>query len=141
MSFLRLLSPQQNQTIRSGQQIVFQWESDIRLASGQALEVVVWRPIQGATAFKEGRGLVDIRSTPATQNGTRWQLSVQVGRSFSGGDYAWGVLLVESEPYDRVRQLSQDDRVFRIESGASGGGSNSSGDASGCTTCEAYPAP
>ncbi|MEZ4713886.1 MAG: serine/threonine-protein kinase [Caldilineaceae bacterium] len=130
MGYFRLSSPLRYQSIHTGQQIIFQWESDIKLAEGHALEVVIWRPGGNATAFNDGRGLVDIRNTPATQNGVRWQLAVQAGRNLTGGDYAWGVLLVEREPYNRIRQLSQEDGYFRIESGGSsapGGGGSSSG--------------
>ncbi|MEZ4662908.1 MAG: serine/threonine-protein kinase [Caldilineaceae bacterium] len=128
MTYLRLSSPGPNQSIRRGQQIVFQWESDIKLADGHALEVVIWRPNESATAFKDGRGLVDIRVNPVSQIGTRWQLTVQAGNDLTGGDYAWGVLLVEREPYNRLRQLSQEDRLFHIETGS---GPNPSGGNSG----------
>lgn len=136
MSYLRLVSPQHNESIRTGQQLLFQWESDVKLAPGQTMEVVVWRPQAGATAMNDGRGLVDIRNVPVTQNGTTWRLAVQAGAPLTGGDYMWSVLLVEAEPYKRLEQLVQTERSFRIES--SGG---RSGDCIGAGCGEPEPEP
>jgi len=109
----RILAPPDNAA--SAQSIQFAWEPNGQLGPGQEYEVVFWRPGEDELM---GRGWV--RSSTAT--------SVVIDPQWtpSGGTYLWAVYLVRTEPYARVRRISEV-RSFTASSPSSGGSSGDGG--------------
>jgi len=100
----------------SGQPVQFTWEPDRPLVPGQEYEVIFWRTNEDEAA---GRGWV--RSSTATS------VVIDPERSPSADTYRWAVYLVDTEPYTRLRRISEV-RTFTASVGGSG---PSSGDSSG----------
>lgn len=105
----------------------FRWNSTVALGDNEAYEMVFWP--EGGTAMVQGFG----------PRGQSFSTSVTVdldsaanilSQLQTGQDYRWGVLLVQSDPYVRIRHLGGN-QPFRFEytsgsGGSSGGGSESS---------------
>lgn len=99
---------------------LFRWQANHGLNGSQAFEMVFWRP--GQDAIHDAFGPVGVTQRPA--GGMRINLDeadVMLGALLDPGDYLWGVLLVETNPYRRIALLSEA-RAFRFE--RSGGGDN-----------------
>ena len=71
---------------------------------GQAFELVFWKP--GAEPLTDSFGLAAASS--ATQITVDLEaVSSNLGSLMRPGSYFWGVLLVETEPYNRLRLVSE----------------------------------
>jgi hypothetical protein len=97
---------------------LFSWQASQSPAPTQGFELVFWRP--GQDAMRDAFGPIG-----ATQ-GSSGQMQVDLDRAdqvlgalFDPGDYLWGVMLVETTPYQRIGLVSEA-RAFRFE--RSGGG-------------------
>lgn len=101
----------------------FRWQVNQVATNNQAFELAFWRPgldpIVGAfspvgtTQANSGSMTVDLDAADIT-----------LGAMFDPGDYRWGVLLVETNPYRRVVLISEP-WAFRYErSGSNSDGSN-----------------
>jgi len=104
----------------SGDKDTFVWQANFTPAAGQAFEVVFWK--EGQDALRDGRGWGGTSTTTSVT--INWQTSPAAPDT-----YLWGVLLVETNPYKRVRYLGGGDRRYSIKDSAgaldSGSGSNS----------------
>jgi len=103
-----------------GLERLFRWQASQGLSGNQAFELAFWRP--GQDALRDSFGPVGV--TQQASGGMRINLDeadVLLGALLDPGDYLWGVLLVETEPYRRVALLSEA-RAFRFERSGGGGG-------------------
>ena len=103
-----------------GGERLFRWQASQGLSGNQAFELAFWRP--GQDALRDSFGPVGV--TQQASGGMRINLDeadVLLGALLDPGDYLWGVLLVETEPYRRVALLSEA-RAFRFERSGGGGG-------------------
>ena len=104
----------------------FEWQTTIQPAAGQAFELVFWPTDQDPMG--RGFGL----AAPTTGNRIVVNLDaldVTLGDLLQPGDYNWGLILVQTEPYQRLQYLEQK-RAFRYvrDSGSSNGGGITPGD-------------
>jgi uncharacterized membrane protein YgcG len=105
----------------------FAWQTSFVPAEGQGFEIIFWRP--GQDPLVNGFGL----AAPTSDNGVTLKLSQLdnvLGDLLEPGEYNWGVLLVRTEPYERVRLLGGP-RTFFYYRGDGGGGSGGGGQSSG----------
>lgn len=88
---------------------LFRWTTNVLPPEGQAFELIFWR--EGEDPVDRGFGLAEsTRRTSVTVD-----LSMQdeiLDALLDPGEYRWGVLLVEAEPYTRL-ELVSDTRLFR----------------------------
>lgn len=85
-----------------GGQQVFRWTPVGDLQPGQAFELIFWRP--GQDPMVDGFSPIGARPAPEVRVDLDATSSSLPQLSF-GGDYQWGVLLVEMEPYRRLGYL------------------------------------
>jgi hypothetical protein len=113
---VRLLEPA-GSAVGGGERL-FRWEASQGLGGNQAYELVFWRP--GQDVMRDSFGPVGV--TQQASGGMRINLDeadLTLGALLDPGDYLWGVLVVETNPYRRVA-LASEARPFRFE--RSGGG-------------------
>lgn len=100
-----------NASYLTGEKDTFSWQTDYPLLSGQAFELVFWP--ENVTPGKDtGRA-----ETEADALYTRLS-PVPAG----AGRYTWGVILVQQEPYLRLRYLDKGGSFVVSEPGASDAG-------------------
>ena len=103
----------------------FEWTASFPLQSGLGLEVVFWRP--GQDPLLNGFGL----AAPSTTGGVDVNLGAldsNPSHPLEPGEYLWGVILVRTEPYERIQAFGEG---RTISYNRSGGGSGSSGTGGG----------
>jgi hypothetical protein len=122
---VQLLDPGENNG--GGGERTFQWQADFTPGEGQGFELVFWR--FGQDPIANGFGL----AAPTTSNSVSVDLDAlddQLGPLLDPGEYQWGVLLVQTSPYQRLRFLG-DSNKFNYSRENGGGGSGSSGGSGG----------
>lgn len=102
-----LLTPPEQTS--SSDLITFAWQGQAPLPTGQAYEVIVWRP--GQTPLTEGLG---IAPPGASTNLTVQLRGLHEAGVIQPGNYHWGVLLVAVDPYTRLALLSPE-RTFYFD--------------------------
>ena len=91
---MRLLEPVDGYTAHGV--VTFRWETAYQLQENQAFEPIFWRA--GADTLRDGRGYGGAtRGTSVTIN---WDML-----NLAPDGYQWGVLLVEMNPYRRLRYM------------------------------------
>jgi hypothetical protein len=104
----------------------FEWIVNISPGPGEAFELVFWRPDQDPMV--NGFGV----AAPTTNNGVTVDLNAldgTLGDLLEPGDYKWGLLLVQTDPYQRLQFLgAQNNFKFYREGGSSSSGGPSSGE-------------
>jgi hypothetical protein len=91
--------------------VVFSWVPDAPLASGQEFEVVFWNA--ASETEQQGRGWV--------RSSTESEVRIDPSRQASGS-YRWGVYVVATDPYRRIRFLGLG-YAFVVPGESGGGGS------------------
>ncbi len=123
---VQLVAPADNNAGTGLQQ--FQWTANFAPTPGLAFELVFWR--EGQSALGNGFGL----AAPTTGNRVNVDLVALdqgLGALLDPGPYQWGILLVQTNPYQRIQLVSPTYR-FRFErSGDSGSPSSDDGQSSG----------
>ena len=112
--------------------VPFEWTTTYEPKEGEGFEVIFW-PI-GGDPMVQGFGL----AAPTTNHRVNLDLVALddvLGTTLEPGEYQWGILLVETEPYSRLRLLSEP-RLFhytRVSEGSSSsnGSPNTGGQTSG----------
>jgi hypothetical protein len=106
---------------------IFEWATSYVPREGEGFELVFWLP--GQNPMTAGFGL----AAPTADLRIRVNLTKLddvLGPRLEPGAYQWGVLLVQREPYTRLRLLGEP-RTFHYfragDSGSSGGGGQGSG--------------
>ncbi|MFN8491194.1 MAG: serine/threonine-protein kinase [Caldilineaceae bacterium] len=109
----------------------FRWTTNLTLGPNQLFEMVFW-PV-GQDPMQQGFSPIGAQpQTTVTVNLDKAAAALP-NLLIAGHDYAWGVLLVEKNPYRRLQYLGGGQN-FRFEySIASGGGSGSGGGGPGAT--------
>ncbi|MCB0132523.1 MAG: protein kinase [Caldilineaceae bacterium] len=102
----------------------FEWTTSIVPGANQGFELVFWR--NGQDPIASGFGL----AAPTTSERVTVnldQLDQTLGDLLEPGDYQWGLLLVQTEPYQRLQFLGQQQsfQYVRNSSGSSGGAPSS----------------
>ncbi|MEZ4659541.1 MAG: protein phosphatase 2C domain-containing protein [Caldilineaceae bacterium] len=118
---VHLLSPVSGTTVDSAMR--FEWQASFTPAAGQGFELVFWK--EGQDAMRNGFGL----AAPTTNTNVLADLpnlDSRLGDLLEPGDYRWGILLVQTEPYQRLQYLGEGFAVRYARAGG-GGGSGSSG--------------
>jgi hypothetical protein len=107
----------------------FQWVANFTPPAGQAFELVFWKP--GQNPLQSSFGL----AAPTTGNSASPDLDdldSKLGDLLNPGEYLWGVLLVQTEPYQRLQFLGQQRTfIYTRSSGGDGGGNDNGGQNSG----------
>jgi hypothetical protein len=102
----------------------FYWRANFTPNEGYAFELVFWKP--GETALASGFGL----AAPTLQENVTVdldRLDDLLGSRLDNGEYRWGVLLVQVEPYQRIAELGGG-YTFIFNRSSSGNGPPSSGE-------------
>ena len=118
---MRLLSPAAGTTVDSAMR--FTWDANFAPATGQGFELVFWK--DGQDPIRNGFGL----AAPTANTDVLIDLpnlDSRLGDLLEPGDYRWGILLVQAEPYQRLQYLGEGFAVHYARSGG-GGSSGSSG--------------
>ena len=84
--------------------IDFSWAAGYTPPPGQAFELVLWRP--GQDPLQHAFGLAE-PSVGTTRSVDLDELASILGNLLQPGDYLWGVLLVQTDPYLRLRLVSE----------------------------------
>ena len=101
-----LVEPGDGDTLNSRR--TFSWQATFNLPAGYAFEPVFWR--QGGTAMDNGRGFVGTTTTTSSE--------LQPNQFLDGsGEYIWGILLVTTDPYTRIKYLGSERRIY-VETGS-----------------------
>ena len=101
-----LVEPGDGDTLNSRR--TFSWQANFNLPAGYAFEPVFWR--QGGTAMDNGRGFVGTTTTTSSE--------LQPNQFLDGsGEYIWGILLVTTDPYTRIKYLGSERRIY-VETGS-----------------------
>jgi serine/threonine protein kinase len=108
-----------------GGQRIFRWEANFVPAPGTAFEMVFWRP--GEDPMANGFGLA-APTTDTSVNPDLNALDDLLGSRLDNGQYVWGVLLVRTDPYQRIAYLGGGNQFYFTRSD---GGSNNGGPSSG----------
>lgn len=112
-----------------GGERIFRWKVDFTPAAGQAFELIFWKP--GQDPMANGFGL----ASPTLNNNITVNLNVlddQLGPLLDSGNYEWGVLLVQTSPYKRLRFLDATHKFAYSRDGGGGSkGSTGGGQSSG----------
>lgn len=127
---LELLSPANGESGNSDR--IFSWQTSYAPAEGEAFELVFW-PLD-TDPLRAGFGM----AAPTTGNQVRLDLPAlddMLGTMFEPGQYNWGILLVRTSPYERLRLLGEP-HTFRYYRP---GGDSSSSDGGGQTSGEGNP--
>ncbi len=99
---------------------LFSWQASQSPAATQGFELVFWRP--GQDAVRDAFGPIGVSQDISGQMRVDLDRADQVlGALFDPGDYLWGVMLVETAPYQRIALVSEP-RAFRFERSGGGGG-------------------
>jgi hypothetical protein len=99
---------------------LFSWQASQSPAGSQGFELVFWRP--GQDAMRDAFGPIGVSQDSSGQMRVDLDRADQVlGALFDPGDYLWGVMLVETAPYQRIALVS-DARAFRFERSSGEGG-------------------
>jgi len=96
----------------------FYWDADFVPTVGYGFELVFWRP--GQDALASGFGL----AAPTLQQNVTVDLDALddvLGDRLDNGEYRWGILLVQIEPYERIAYLGGG-YAFTFNRSSSGGG-------------------
>jgi hypothetical protein len=122
---LQLLLPVDGSSGNDSQ--LFQWHANVQPGEGQAFELVFWRPDQNPLG--SGFGL----ASPTTNNEVTVSLSAldgALGDLLEPGEYLWGLLLVQTDPYQRIQFMGSQHnfRFYREGGNGSSGGPPSSGE-------------
>lgn len=116
---------------------LFSWQANQSPAATQGFELVFWRP--GQDALRDAFGPIGVTQDSSGQMRVDLDRADQVlGALFDPGDYLWGVMLVQTEPYQRIGLVSEA-RPFRFE--RSGGGGGQAGDPQAPAPTQAPPPP
>ncbi len=103
---VRLVEPEDGYTGHGA--ITFRWETDYQLQEKQAFELVFWQA--GGEPMRDGRGW---GGTTRTMSSTiNWD-----NMDLPAGGYKWGVLLVKTDPYERIHYMGGDNRFEFTGSG------------------------
>ena len=108
-----------------GGQRVFRWQANFTPAAGTAFELVFWHLDENPMA--NGFGL----AAPTTDTNTTVDLDLLddvLGSRLDNGKYLWGILLVRTDPYERIAYLGGG---YEYNFTRSSGGSNNGGPSSG----------
>ncbi len=108
-----------------GGQRVFRWQANFTPAAGTGFELIFWRPEENPIA--NGFGL----ASPTTNTDITVDLDLLddvLGSRLDNGNYLWGVLLVRTDPYERIAYLGGG---YEYNFTRSSGGSNNGGPSSG----------
>jgi serine/threonine protein kinase len=98
---------------------LFSWQASQSPAATQGFELVFWRP--GQDAVRDAFGPIGVSQDSSGQMRVDLDRADQVlGALFDPGDYLWGVMLVQTAPYQRVALVSEP-RAFRFERGGGSG--------------------
>lgn len=105
LELFELIEPLDGESVQGVQ--VFTWQTNIQLSPGQAFEAVIWQ--EGGDPIRNGMGI-----TPPT---TEQQVTVNFKQlleleKVQPGEYRWGVVLVKTESYKRLRALAKGNRIF-----------------------------
>jgi len=110
-----------------GGQLIFRWSANFTPSPGTGFELVFWPP--ETDPLGSGFGL----AAPTTESSITVNLDALDdalgGRLDSGNAYRWGILLVKTEPYERISYLGGG--YTFLFSRSSGGGGNNGGPSSG----------
>ena len=120
---MELLTPGDG-TSGGGDQL-FEWRTTIQPAEGQAFELVFWPA--GTDPMARGFGL----AAPTTGNrisADLVDLDARLGDLLGPGDYNWGLIMVQTDPYRRIQFLGQQHRFQYVRNAGSSGGGVSSGE-------------
>jgi hypothetical protein len=132
---LRLVAPADGE-LGTGSR-AFEWQTDYAPAEGEGFELIFWRLDQDPLI--NGFGM----AAPTTEQRLNLNLSRlddTLGERFDPGPHYWGILLVRTDPYQRLRLLGEP-RIFNYQRSGDGGssgardngssGGGSSGESSG----------
>ncbi len=100
----------------------FRWQGSVPLSENQYYELVFW-PV-GGDAMGNGFGPIGARKDVAVDVDLDRTADTLPHLFQSGGDYQWGVLLVELNPYRRLAHLGGNHQ-FRFQRSGGGGGGGS----------------
>jgi hypothetical protein len=109
-------------TVLEAPSVLFAWTSEYDLSPGQGLEMIVWPLNSGEDGWRQGRSPSGVRRVSAEPD--MWRVNVdlatfarsQTDGFFSTGNYFWGIVLVEVDPYQRLSLLG-DRRIFTYRPG------------------------
>lgn len=110
-----------------GDRVTFEWTANFTPRPGQGFELVFWRPGQTPIANSFGLAAPTMDTSVSANLGS---LDNTLGDLLDPGDYQWGILLVQQQPYRRVQYLGGgwQFRYVRGSSGSSGSRAPSSGE-------------
>ena len=117
---LTLVTPGEGQG--SGGEVLFEWQTTIVPGENQAFELVLW-PV-GESAMSTGFGL----AAPTLSNrviADLDKLDQTLGTLLEPGEYNWGLLLVQIEPYSRIQFLGAQRAFVYVRNSSSSGGPTS----------------
>ncbi|MEZ4864539.1 MAG: SpoIIE family protein phosphatase [Caldilineaceae bacterium] len=84
----------------------FRWTANFALPAGYAFEVIFWQ--KGEDPMRKGKGYAGVSNGPQINIGAdHFRI-----RSAPPGDYFWGVLLVTTDPYQRVKYLGGGQLIY-----------------------------
>lgn len=107
-----LLGPTDGFTVSGRVKFDWKWKSaDAQLRSGQAFELVFWK--SGQDPFKEGFGIAaPTRDTDVTVDDLN-ELDKRLPQ-LEPGEYLWGVILVNKDPYKRIKLFRVQRRIIFV---------------------------
>lgn len=108
-----LLAPNEGDSLDG--KLTFSWIVNTALPDGYQFEPVFWRA--GEEALSNGRGY------GGTTTGTSLTIAAVVFQSTGEGEYYWGVLLVKTEPYQRISYLGGNN-LIHVKTATSGADSS-----------------
>lgn len=103
-----------------GDRVTFEWTANFTPRPGQGFELVFWRPGQTPIANSFGLAAPTMDTSVSADLGS---LDNTLGDLLDPGDYQWGILLVQQQPYRRVQYLGGGWQ-FRYVRGSSGSSSS-----------------
>ena len=107
---VRLIAPAPDAT--GSRSLTFSWDADFRLPPGYAFELVFWR--EGEDPFIEGRSPREAtQATSITVNLIELYASLPGPTILRPGRNYWGVLVVETNPYKRIK-IASPERTFNF---------------------------
>ena len=118
---LRLVDPVDGDS-GTGQR-TFRWETTFVPPEGQGFELVFWK--EGQHPLASGLGLA-APTTGTSISVDLTDLDARLGNLLEPGEYRWGLLLVRTEPYERL-QFFGSSQVFRFSREGDSGSSSSDG--------------
>ena len=123
---VKLLSPEDR--ISGSGRLTFSWQAPFSPPSGQAFELVFWRPGQDPLTSAFGLAAPTLETWESVDLNA---LDHALGNLLQPGEYEWGVLLVQTSPYRRIAFLG-DAHHFKFSRtyGDGGSGGESSGEPS-----------